>query len=81
MHPERIAVGDFHQPFGIGRTGMDQGWKSVGGYQWEVPLGAIHFLFMNMALDVTREAVLGPFPVREGFGKKFLFFRRRSESY
>jgi hypothetical protein len=36
---------------------------------------------MYMALDVTREGVFRPFPVREGFGKKFLFFGRRSESY
>ena len=81
MHPERITVGDFHQPFGIGGTGMDQGWKAVGGHQREIAHGAIHFLFMNMALDVTREAVLGPFPVREGFGKKFLFFGRRGEPH
>ena len=60
---------------------MDQGRQAEGGHQGIITFLAVHFFFVNMALDVGRNGVLRPLPVYHRLRVKLILAGRRGEAF
>ena len=81
VHPDRVAVGDFSEPFGVAGAGVDERRKAEGGHQHELPFAFVQGIEVDMAFDVLRDDVFGPFPVGHGLGVELIFSGRRREAH
>src|ERR1700730_1614677 len=64
MYPERIGVRDLVEPLRVGAARVYLDRHPKGGDEDHLVL--VQLIGMDMALDVARDRVLGPAPVREG---------------
>ena len=72
MHPDRIPVGYFIEPFGIAGARVNQRGQAEGRDQREVALIPVQFVRMDVALDVGGDRIFGPAPVDHGLGIELL---------
>src|SRR5258706_14706660 len=60
VYPQRIRVGDFVEPFGVSRSGVNQSRETKRRHENELTLRAIEVAPVHMASYVTRQSVFRP---------------------
>ena len=81
MHPDRVPVGDLHQPLGIARTAVDQRGQPEGRHQHVFSLALVEHVVVDVALDVFRDRVFRPVPVHHGLGVELVLPGRGGEAH
>ena len=81
VQPQGVLVRDLVEPLGVGRTAVDECRQPERRQEQHLPLGGVDVGRVHMALDVSREPVLGPLPVLEGLGVEFELAGRRGKAH
>ena len=69
MHPQRVGMGNFIEPLGVGTPGMDLDRQAKRWNQHH--LSRLKAVTVDMALDVGRQGILWPAPLFQRFRVKF----------
>ena len=63
VQPDRIALGDFVQPFGGAAASMDQRWQAERRQQAKLAGSSVDLPPIDVAFDVARQRIFGPAPI------------------
>ncbi len=82
MHPDRVFVADFVQPFSIGAARVNERGQAEIGQQQHPAFGEVDVVGVDMALERPGDGILSfrPAPLVKGVAEKFEFAAGSAET-